>query len=550
MPDDVKAIRRRADQAYQDKMNWSSLYDDLYRYVLPLRRPARPATGAIAQATPVGRGEPRGQHAYDLTAPKAAFRFAGRMERDVTPLYQRFFELKLGPAAREAVASHMKLADAREIDDVIARGNQELERITNMVIATLEGSNFPLAIGEMYLDLFGGQGALLMLEDDDTLIDFVAVPASEPALREDGRGRVVAVYWKRQYRAGDLPGMWKRDAETFSDELSRLIENTPDAMVDICQATEWDAKTRTWTFTAYRDGGGGEDEGPIYRLEGMRTSPWLTPRFYKVPGEAHGRGPGLMALPTIKTLNKVTELTLKAAAFAILGLWMYRNDRVFNPNTATMRPGAFWKVSTTGGPLGPGIQKLDVPGRFDISNIVLQDLRQMVKEATFDDTLPPDSGAVRSATEIVERLKRLYSDLSGAYARLVLEIVKPLVQRVIDVLHRRGLIQGDLPIDQILYRLEIVSPIARQQQAQDVSALVDWLQILLGTMGREGAMLTAKMEDIGAEIGRKLGIPERLIRTTQERGQLMQMIATIIAEAQMQGQGGAPAAPAAGQAAA
>ncbi len=514
----IKGIKRRCDDAYLAAANWRSQTDELYRYVLPLRKPANDQA----------KGEPRGEHAFDLTAPKASFRFAGRMERDVTPIFQQFFELKLGPAAIATIEKFVPGAENR--DDAIKGANEELEKISALVMGILESSRFQLAAAEMYLDLFGGQGAMLMLEDEDEILNFTAVPVAEIALKEDGRGRVSAVYWKKEFEACDIEYGWP--GTTLHETLKQICTSHPDQKVVIIQACELNRKTRRWDFTVFRENAAA-DEGPIYELKDMVTSPWLTPRFYKVPGEAMGRGPGMMALPTIKTLNKVTELTLKAAAFAILGLWMYRDDRVFNPKTAVMAPGQFWAVSTTGGPLGRGIEKLDVPGRFDISNIILSDLREMVKQATFDDALPPDSGAVRSATEIVERLKRLYSDISGAYARLVLELVVPLVQRCIDVAYRRNLIDKTLQVDQLLYQLKITSPIARTQQAQDVSALTDWLQILLSTVGLEGTALTAKLEDIGAEIGRKLGVPDRLIRAAGERKGIMQMVAQIIANAQM-----------------
>lgn len=152
-----------------------------------------------------------------------------------------------------------------------------------------------------------------------------------------------------------------------------------------------------------------------------------------------------------------------------------------------------------------------------------------------DDTLPPDSGSVRSATEIVERMKRLAADLSSAYARLVLEIIRPLIQRVIDVLYRRKLIKTQLKIDQLLLKVDVVSPIAKMQQAQDVSSIVEWLQIQLSLGGMELTMLTSKVEDIFADIGRKLGVSEKYIRGDNEKKAIMQVVAGVIAKAQMAG---------------
>jgi hypothetical protein len=513
---ELKRTAKASASAYEASRSHKQLLDELYEYVLPYR-----ATSATRAASTTGRNE----RIYDGTAPKAAFRFAGRMSQDVTPAFQSFFELKIGP--------YLDLkGDAKKATE------EDLAEITKQVQSVLEGAEFAVAAGEMYLDLFGGTGAMLMPESERDIMRFVSVPIYELALREDGFGRVNGIYWDKAYRAENIPALWR--GATISPKLQKIIDKEPDTEVRILQASEYDEASGQWSFVAFRPDHC--DEGPIASAQ-ENTCPWLTPRFYKVPGEAMGRGPGLMGLPTAKTLNKVTELTIKAAAFAILGLWIYKNDRVFNPKTAVMAPGRMWAVGSTGGNMGASVQRLEVPGRFDISNIILQDLREALKQIMLDDTLPPDSGAVRSATEIVERMKRLSADLSGAYARLVLEIVRPLVQRVIDVLYRRGLIKTRLKIDQLLLRVEVVSPIAKLQQAQDVSSIVEWLQIQLSLGGPELMMMTSRIEDIFGDIGRKLGVTERYIRSDADKKQIQQAVAAMIASAQQQAP--APSQPAA-----
>lgn len=518
--DDLKKIKRRASAAASRKDLWATQTDELFEYVLPYRKPVKARTGSQ------GEGDGRVNRVFDSTGIKAAQRFAGRMERDVTPPFQRFFELKLGPAFTGDKETR------EEIDG-------DLETVSAKVAALLERSAFALAASEMYLDLFGGTGCMLILEDEDDIVRFVSVPFYEVALREDGYGKVVGIYWTKDFKAEAIEGQWPEDKMQISDTLRQIIDSKPDEDVSICQATEFDRKTRKWTFTVYRPDA---DEAAIYEAK-MDTSPWLTPRFYKVPGETQGRGPGLMALPTIKTLNKVTELSLKAAAFAILGIWTYRQDRTFNPKTARMVPGAMWPVASNGGAYGESVKRMEVPGRFDLTNVIIQDLRMMVKEICLDDTLPPDSTAVKSATEIMERMKRLMTDLSGAYARLALEIHIPLVQRLLSILGRRGLIPDRLKIDQTLLKLEIVSPLARAQNAQDASSIVDWLQILLSIGGPEMMAMSAKVEEIGVVLGEKLGVAKSLMRGTTERAQLLQLVAKMIASAQMKNQPAQQEAP-------
>ncbi len=516
---ELKPIRKRAARAYENRTDWARLTNEMNDFTLPHRTPMDTSTGA--------GGKSARYQAHDATAAKARQRFAGRLSRDLTPPFQKFQEIKLGASSKAVLLKQLGEKQAKVTQETL---NRVLERVTAQVQAIFERAEFALSAEEMYLDLFGGQGAMLILEDDDLLVDFVAVPVAEIALREDGRGRVIGIYWRKMFEVSDLPFEWPET--TFSEDLARKVANDNAEKVPIVQASEFDRKSKKWNFIVYRDEK--EDEAPIYQLTGSKTSPWITPRFYKVAGEAHGRGPGLMALPTIKTLDKVTELTLKAAAFAVLGLWIYRNDRAFNPRTSVMAPGKMWPVSFTGGQMGPAVQKLDVPGRFDVGNLILQDLREQVKQITFDDTLPPDSGAVRSATEIVERIRRLQNDLSGAFARLVLEIVVPLVKRVVDILERKGLINLDgLPLDQLALKIEVTSSIARSQQAQDISNDVNWLQIMLSTGGQELMFMIADIEEVFTDIGRKLGVSETKIRSSVDREKIQRMVAEIIAKAQL-----------------
>lgn len=524
-------ILKRAAKAYEGRRNWAQLMDEVYTYCIPSRRPIMMQQGDSKDAKN-GSGMDK---VFDSTATKAAFRFAGRMSRDVTPPFQRHADLEVGPALegmiRESVGED-------EYKDKRAEIEKELKLISDKGHALLERANFALVADEMYLDLFGGQGAMLMLEDEIDIIKFVSVPAGELALRENGYGEVVGRYWLKQYEAQQLRDHWPK--AVLPDEVTKKIDSNPDALIEVMQATEFDAATRRWThIILLKDYPKAE---PLAKTENMITSPWLTPRFWKPPGETMGRGPGMSALPTIKVLNKVNELTLKAAAFAVFGIWTYRNDRVFNPKTARMFPGAMWATSSNGGPMGPAVQKHDMPGRFDVSNIVQQDLRSQVKEITFDDALPPDSGAVRSATEIVERMKRLMSDLAGAYPRLLLEIVVPLWQRLIDVMYRRNLIKFSLPLDQMVLKVQISSPIARAQKAQDVGQMVEYLQIVLSLFGMQGVALAVKVEDMVPDMGRMMGISPAHLRNTAERKALQQMVAQIMAASMPQQQ----AQPAAG----
>jgi hypothetical protein len=509
---ELTRLKKRCDDAYSRNAHRKRYTDDLYDYVIPWRQPT----------DEIGAGAPRTDRILDTTASTAAFRFAGRMQRDLTPPFQTWFELKAGPFVPEG-------PEKKQL-------SEDLVNISTVVAGMIHASNFDVSSHEMYMDLFGGQGAMLMLETERfPFLEYIAVPESEIALRSNGRGTTTSIFWKSKFPCGDLETMW-RDVQVLDRELQRKIDKTPEEPVEIVQASEYNSAADNWTFTVYWCGG-----KTILHQSTTKLTPWLVPGFYRVPGQEKGIGPGLITMGANKTANKVREFALKSAAFALLGLWAYRNDGVFNPATSPLLPGAMWKVQSTGGAFGPSLSRLPVPENFDVSMFVLEDLRQEIKQGTFDDTLPPEGATVKSPTEIIERMKRLAADLAGAYGRLNRELVKPVVMYNIDVASRRLPNFPKINIDELLIRMEISSPIARGDQAASVEADVRWLEILAGLGGKELMLLTARVERIFTDIGMKLGVSELNIRSDTEKKQIQQAIAAMIVQQQQQQQ--AVAAP-------
>jgi hypothetical protein len=502
-PAELKRLKKRCDDAYTRESHRKRFTDDLYRYVIPWRQ----------HAEAIGQGAARTAEIYDTTAPTAAFRFAGRMQRDLTPPFQSWFNLKPGPFITDT-AQKKKLTE-------------ELEPIAQLVKGMIRGSNFDLSSHELYMELFGGQAAMLMLEIDEMpFVRFYVVPETQVAMKTDGFGTKTGVYWKTKVPAGDIEGHWQ-DAKIADKELAKLAKEKPEEPVELVQASEFNRATKRWDFTVYWPTG-----KTTIATKSTRLCPWLTPSFYRVPGEDKGIGPGLITMGATKTANKAREFALKAAAFALLGLWTYRNDGVFNQATSPMLPGAFWKVQANDGPFGPSITRLDTPRNFDVSMFVLEDLRNEIKQGSFDDTLPPDSGSVRSPTEILERMKRLVSDLAGAYGRLNRELVTPIVAFLIDIASRRFPNFPKLDIDELLISIEIVSPIAFNDMIASIEATIRWLELMLSTGGMEVVMLNARIETLFADLGRMLGVPEKHIRSDDEKRELQEVAAAMMAQQQ------------------
>jgi hypothetical protein len=248
----------------------------------------------------------------------------------------------------------------------------------------------------------------------------------------------------------------------------------------------------------------------------------------KVAGEIYGRGPLITALPDIKTLNKTLELLLKNASLAIAGVYTAADDGVLNPNTIKIVPGAIIPVARNGGPQGESLRALPRSGDFNVSQIVINDLRQNIKRILLDESLPPDNMSARSATEVVERMKELSQNLGSAFGRLINETMVPLVSKVLQVMDDRGLIDLPLRVNGLEVRVAAVAPLAMAQNLEEINSIMQYAQIAM-QVGPEGQMSikTGEMLDMIAE---KLGIPQKIRTTPEEREMMKQQGAQMAAE--------------------
>ena len=77
---------------------------------------------------------------------------------------------------------------------------------------------------------------------------------------------------------------------------------------------------------------------------------------------------------------------------------------------------------------------------FDVSQIVLKDLRERIRHALLADRLGLLSEKEMTATEIMARNADMMRILGATYGRLLHEFIRPLVERGLQILARRGVI--------------------------------------------------------------------------------------------------------------
>jgi DNA-binding PadR family transcriptional regulator len=165
---------------------------------------------------------------------------------------------------------------------------------------------------------------------------------------------------------------------------------------------------------------------------------------------------------------------------------------------------------------------------------VLNDMRGNIKKALFDEQLGPIDGAIRSATEIVERQADFSRRVGAAFGRLQAELVHPVIRRTIHILKKKGLIE--IPqVDGREIRIQAQSPLGNAQQQQEILNIDRWMEMMQVRMGPQITQLMVKQEETAAKLADLFGVPSDLVRDDSERAKIVQEIASAAGQATQAG---------------
>lgn len=476
----ARTLLDRHARALERRAAWESLWRDCYDHALP-------HSAAFSQgASP---GQRRGERLFDGTAADAVDQLAAALLGQLTPPWSRWAGLEPGPALE---------ADLR---DPIA---PLLDQMAASLQGQIDRSNFAVEAHQAFLDVVtGGTGCLLVEEAPPgapAALRFTAVPLSDLALEEGEEGRLDRLFRQVPLTLDGLISRFGPDAMPAGLRQAGL-EN-PQRRFACVELVEPDA-AGGWRWRVVLEG----DDGPRLLSDGhFSEMPFIAFRWLKAPGETYGRSPVMKALPDIKTANKVVELVLKNASIAVTGIWQADDDGVLNPAAVRLVPGAIIPKAVG----SAGLTPLASPGRFDISQLVLDDLRARIRHALLADRLAPLNSPRMTATEVLERSAEMTRLLGATFGRLQSELLVPLVRRCLAILRRRGLVP-DIAVDGRNVAIRILSPLARAQAQRDAEVTLRWLESI-SALGTE-ALATADLAACARFLADAAGVPPGLLRT-------------------------------------
>jgi hypothetical protein len=299
-----------------------------------------------------------------------------------------------------------------------------------------------------------------------------------------------------------------------------MMKTKPDELVPIIEATVYNPDKKVYEYVIIEEG----TKHVIFE-DYFEVSPWIVFRWSKVAGERYGRGPIMTALPDIKTANEVVKFVLKNAEKEIVGVYTAVDDGVLNPWTVNIKSGAVIPVAAEG-----SLAPLQSGGNFNVSELVLQDLRENIKKALFHDQLGPIEGPTKSATEVSIRQQELMSDIGSSFGRLQMEFINKLIKRAIDILQRNGKV-APIKVGNQEVEIKVVSPLAQQQDMDEVNKLAQFVQFAM-MVGEDAVRVGLDLEAFPEHIAKLLGVDPDLVRDKEEREAMKQQMQEEAAMAQ------------------
>jgi len=504
-PKKVEQTTAKYKEAVELRSHWEPVFQECYDYAMPNR------SGFFEQA----EGGKNTDDILDSTAVHAVTDFTSRIKSGVIPDGSAWVELQPG-------------SDFKDTDDEKDMA-EALEEIQKDVFESLQDSNFSSESDEAVQEMSIGTG-FLYAEDGglDADFKFTAVPITELYINRGPFGRIDEIFRDIIVRAEDVLIRWP-DA-TISQNLQEKIDKEPRKPLKFVEGTCRDYSIKE-AITHHHQVIWPDDKHMLWEkdLKGEGASPWIPFRWATGAGETWGRGPLMATLPDVRTVNLTIELILENAEKSLAGMWQTDDDAI-NPDTIDFVPGTIIPKS----PGTSGLEPLEAPGRLEFANLILSDMRENIKRGLFSDPLAREGKTPPTATEAAGQISDLNRRISSPFGRMVNELQKPLVKRLIFLRRAAGKIE--IPrLDGKFMKIRPVSPLAKAADMEQILAIDRFLEQVGMRFGPQMVNFIIDAEQTVQLLAKLHGIPAHLARSNTQLKELAGKLADMAGQAQADG---------------
>ena len=435
----IDEIFKEYEKAKTIKITWDNKYDEVCRYVMPSKYHS------------YDNKEYSEKHADILASvgESSTNAFVNRMQQIITPINSDFIGLEFPDFYKNT-----------------NQKNKQLENLCKLINSYKNASNFDVAITEFYYELIFGTACLLVQGHSfGKPLVFKTIPFKDYCIHEGEDGNVDAVFREIKIEEEQIFYIW--------DDAKYIKSNEKDKILNLLECTLFNYETKLYDYFVFIK----ENKELIVNRK-FKINPFIVLRWNKFTGDIYGRGVGIMALPDIKTLNKILDYSLRSLAFNI-PIFLAREDETFDVADFKLKPGAINKVSSNDSS-NPSIAPLNMNINNDITQYNISNIEMKIKKIMLDNTIPDDS-KVRTATEVANRIQELNVNITSMFGRLLNEFLYPLIRRIIEVLQVYGYVNKNFDVNRINgynIKIKIKTILALQDKQEELAKTIQIMQIL------------------------------------------------------------------------
>lgn len=463
----AEKLIKHAERVVNNRGVWESHWQEVTELVWPAWSQTFQLGGA--DSTP-GGGNKKAEKQFDATAPNALVKFAAIMESLNTPSNSRWSRVvPSDPILTRNRGVRMWFEEATDILHKYRRSAQANFQSQNQGVWMSTGL---LGTGSLFIDK--------PLEREGLGLRYRAMHLGETYFLTNHQGMVDTLI--RKFKLTARQAAQKFGFEALPEAIQKTLEGGKDSEKEftfyhVVQPREdVDPKRVDYKGMPFASYYVSETQKWMVQEGGYTSFPAPTNRYWVGPGEVYGRGPAILALPDIKTLNEQERTMLKQGHRAIDPVLLIADDGMLD--SVNLRPGAqnFGGVSADGRPL---VQTLPT-GDFQVAEKLMQDKRRAVQDpfliSLFQILV---ENPQMTATEVVERAREKGMLLAPTAGRTQAEYLGPMITREMDLLAEQGLLP---PMPQMLldaageYEIEYDSPMAKFQKAEESAGTMRTIQ--------------------------------------------------------------------------
>lgn len=402
-----------------------------------------------------------------------------------------------------------------------------LDDSTDRVLSAFARSNFYTQIDLVYesLGLYGA-GAIGIYEDDADDIRCEFYPVGSYYVACSRSTRIDTFYREFQQKVIEMASEY--GLENCSQPVQQAYQNNNlDALFDVVHVVEPNvgrkhgsdlARDKAWRSYYLEPSQAAQNK--FLRQSGFDEFPIMVPRWRQLGNEAYGRSPAMDALGDIKELQ-YHEKKKKQALAKMVEPPLVGPTGLMNRRVSTV-PGDITYYDEQNGT--PGLRPL-YQVDFDLQGVRVEiaAIEGRIQETFYEDVFRAitniRAGNVREI-EIQERVQERMMQMGPILNRLNDELLDPAVDRVFNILARRGKLLPPPPeLEGVDLKIEYISVLQQAQRQAGLSDLQTWLSFLgnvAGIYGPDALDVTTpdQVMDMAAE---KLGVEKRLMTSGEQR---------------------------------